>query len=198
MVRSHLIRFKKQKELNWIISTVTNINFLPTILIHNQEKWLWELNDHLREHSLVIYSQWMARSLSKGLGTQEMSYGTCESAGEKAIGLNQDKKKNREEGRVTNEPQSKTGVDQPHAHKGLWRHMNPILPPLQPNWTNLLTQVLIYAQKAIPEGETHTDAWNRALASNWSESRPVLRERALGIGNVWRSVRKDCTCRLGL
>ena len=58
-----------------------------------------------------------------------MSYGTCESAGEKAIGLNQDKKKNREEGRVTNEPQSKTGVDQPHAHKELWRHMNPILPP---------------------------------------------------------------------
>ena len=48
-----------------------------------------------------------------------MSYGTCESAGEKAIGLNQDKKKNREEGRVTNEPQSKTGVDQPHAHKEL-------------------------------------------------------------------------------
>ena len=43
----------------------------------------------------------MARSLNKGLGTQEMSYGTCESAGEKAIGLNQDKKKNREEGRVT-------------------------------------------------------------------------------------------------
>ena len=28
-----------------------------------------------------------------------MSYETCESAGEKAIGLNQDKKKNREEGR---------------------------------------------------------------------------------------------------
>ena len=48
-----------------------------------------------------------------------MSYGTCESAGEKAIGLNQDKKKKREEGRVTNEPQRKTGVDQPHVHKEL-------------------------------------------------------------------------------
>ena len=43
--------------------------------------------------SLVIYSQWMARSRNKGLGTQEMSYGTCESAGERTIGLNQDKKK---------------------------------------------------------------------------------------------------------
>ena len=61
----------------------------------------------------------MARSRNKGLGTQEMGYGTCESAGEKAIGLNQDKKKNREEGRVTNEPQSKRGVDQPHTHMGL-------------------------------------------------------------------------------
>ena len=100
----------------------------------------------------------MARSLNKGLGTQEMSYGTCESAGEKAIGLNQDKKKKREEGRVTNEPQSKTGVDQPHAHMDLRRHMNPILPPFQPNWTNLLTHVFIYTQKATPEGETHTHA----------------------------------------
>ena len=76
--------------------------------------------------------------------------------------------------------------------------MNPILPPLQPNWTNLLTHVFIYTQIATPEGETHTDAWNRALASDRSELRPMLRERALGIGNEWISVRKVCSCILGL
>ena len=32
------------------------------------------------------------RSINKGLRTREMSYGTCESAGEKAIGLDQDKR----------------------------------------------------------------------------------------------------------
>ena len=36
---------------------------------------------------------------NKGLVTQEMSYGTCESAGEKAIGLDKDKRKNRGGGR---------------------------------------------------------------------------------------------------
>ena len=50
-----------------------------------------------------------------------MSYGTCESAGEKAIGLDQDERKNRggREGQ-TNETQSKTGVDPPpfHPYKG--------------------------------------------------------------------------------
>ena len=51
-----------------------------------------------------------------------MSYGTCESAGEKAIGLDEDKRKNRggREGQ-TNEPQSKTGVDPPPLHEGLRR-----------------------------------------------------------------------------
>ena len=54
------------------------------------------------------------RSLNKGLGIREMSNGTSESAGEKAIGLDQDKRKTvRREGQ-TNEPQSKSGVDQPH------------------------------------------------------------------------------------
>ena len=38
-----------------------------------------------------------------------------------------------------------------------------------------------FAIAATPEGEEHIHAWNRALASNWSELRPVLRERALGI-----------------
>ena len=36
---------------------------------------------------------------NKGLVTQEMSYGTCESAGENAIGLDKDKRKNRGGGR---------------------------------------------------------------------------------------------------
>ena len=87
-----------------------------------------------------------------------MSYGTCESAGEKAIGLDQDKRKNRGGGREgqTNEPQSKTGVDPPHPTRGFDGRMNPILPPLQPNWTNLLTHVSIYIEIVTPEGETHT------------------------------------------
>lgn len=35
--------------------------------------------------------------------------------------------------------------------------MNPILPPLQPNWTNFLAHVYIYTQEATPEGErAHT------------------------------------------
>ena len=57
----------------------------------------------------------------------------------------------------------------------------PILPPLQPNWTNSLTHVFIYIEKATPEEETHTHSWNRSLAINSSELRPVLCERALGI-----------------
>ena len=36
--------------------------------------------------------------------------------------------------------------------------MSPILPPLQPNWTNLFAHVFIYTQKATSEGETHTHA----------------------------------------
>ena len=46
-----------------------------------------------------------------------MSYGTCVSAGEKAIGLDQDKRKNGGGGLgQTNKPQIKTDVDQPHPH----------------------------------------------------------------------------------
>ena len=86
--------------------------------------------------------------------------------------------------------------------------MNPILPPLQPNWTNLLTHVFIYIEKATPEGETHTHSWNRSLATNSSELRPVLHERALAIVSSvfiffflllychWTSVNK-CTCLRG-
>ena len=59
--------------------------------------------------------------------------------------------------------------------------MNPILPPLQPNWTNLLAHVFIHTQKATSEGEARTHASDRALAGNWSELRTVLLERALGI-----------------
>ena len=49
-----------------------------------------------------------------------MSYGTCVSAGEKAIGLDQDKRKKWGGGGgglgQTNKPQIKTDVDQPHPH----------------------------------------------------------------------------------
>ena len=90
-----------------------------------------------------------------------MSYGTCESAGKKAIGLDQDKRKNRgwgEGGLNKRTSKQKGGISPPPPHptKGDGR-MNPILPPeLQPNWTNLLTHVFIYIEKATPEGETHT------------------------------------------
>ena len=91
--------------------------------------------------------------LNKGLGIREMSNGTSESAGEKAIGLDQDKRKTvRREGQ-TNEPQSKSGVDQPHPHprpyKGLRQRMNPILPPLQPDRTNLLKHVFICSRLCL-------------------------------------------------
>ena len=62
--------------------------------------------------------------------------------------------------------------------------MNPILPLLQPNWTNVLAHVFIYTQKATTEGEAHTHASNTALASNWSELRTVLLKRALGIARL--------------
>ena len=100
-----------------------------------------------------------------------MSYGTCESAGKKAIGLDQDKRKNRggggKGGLNKGTPKQKGGISPPPAHptKGDGR-MNPILPPeLQPNWTNLLTHVFIYIEKATPGGETHTHSWNRSLGT---------------------------------
>ena len=53
-------------------------------------------------------------------GTQEMSYGTCESAGEKAIGLDQDKRKNWGGGRVkqTNPKAKRVKTPLPPPHKG--------------------------------------------------------------------------------
>ena len=81
-----------------------------------------------------------------------MSYGTCESAGEKAIVLYQDKRNNGGEGGLNKRTPKQNGCIPPptHPHKGLRRRMNP-------NWTNLLTRVFIYMKKAIPEGErTHT------------------------------------------
>ena len=53
----------------------------------------------------------------------------------------------------------------PTPQRGFDGRMNPILPPLQPNWTNLLTHVFIYIEKATPEGETHTHSWNRSLST---------------------------------
>ena len=52
-----------------------------------------------------------------------------------------------------------------HPTRGFDGRMNPILPPLHPNWTNLLTHVFIYIEKATPEGETHTHSWNRSLGT---------------------------------
>ena len=86
-----------------------------------------------------------------------MSYGTCESAGEKAIGLDQDKRENWGKGGVKKRTTKQNGCrPTPHLLKGLRRCMNPILPPLQPNHINLLAHVFIYTQKAAPEGVTNT------------------------------------------
>ena len=54
---------------------------------------------------------------------------------------------------------------------GFRRGMSPILPPLQPKWTNLLAHVFIYTQEVTPEEveSTHTP-----------ELRTVSRERTLG------------------
>ena len=86
-----------------------------------------------------------------------MSYGTCESADEKVIGLDQDKRKSRGKGGLNKRTPEQNGFrpPRPHPHEGLRRRMNPILPPLQPNWTNLLTYAFIYIKKATPEGEMH-------------------------------------------
>ena len=101
-----------------------------------------------------------------------MNYGTCDSAGEKSIGLEQDKRKTGGRGGEgqTKEPQSKTGVGQPL----------PSPPPPQeashesnprwlPDWTNFLSHEFIYTQKATPEGENAHTRLNRAFASNYSE-----------------------------
>ena len=61
--------------------------------------------------------------------------------------------------------------------------MNPILPTLQLDKSAYTRVQFIYIEKATPEGETRTHSWNRSLATNSSELRPVLRERALGIEN---------------
>ena len=96
-----------------------------------------------------------------------MSYGTCESAGEKSIGLDQDKKKNWMREGQTNEPQSKTGVGQPlppppsppqeasHESNPRW----------QPNWTIFLSHEFIYTEQATPERENAHTRLNRAFAS---------------------------------
>ena len=75
-----------------------------------------------------------------------MSYGTCESAGEKAIGLDQDERKSRVGGRVkqTSPKAKRVQSPPPHPTRGFDGRMNPILPPLHPNWTNLLTHVFVY------------------------------------------------------
>ena len=97
-----------------------------------------------------------------------MSYETCESAGEKSIGLDQDKRKNWVREGQTNEPQSKKGVEQPlppppqeasHESNPRW----------QPDWTNFLSQEFIYTQKATPEGENAHTRLDRAFASLKSE-----------------------------
>ena len=88
-----------------------------------------------------------------------MSYGTCESAGEKSIGLDQDKKQNWMREGQTNEPQSKTGVGQPlptpHPHKRL--RMNPILAGSQTGQFFFHTSLFIQS-KPLPREKTRTQA----------------------------------------
>ena len=62
-------------------------------------------------------------------------------------------------------------LDHHHPTRGFDGRINPILPPLQPNWTNLLTHVFIYIEKATPEGEAHTHSSNRSLAADRTVAR---------------------------
>ena len=103
-----------------------------------------------------------------------MSYGTCVSAGEKAIGLDQDKRKKwGGEGGLgqTNKPQIKTDVDQPHPHSRVSTAHESNPPALAAKLSKLGCTCLFIHRKPLPrEKRTHTP-----------ELRQVLRDRALGI-----------------
>ena len=60
-----------------------------------------------------------------------MSYETCESAGEKAIELDQDNRKNGGRGKQNSHKENWVEINStPLPHKGLQRRMNPNLPAL--------------------------------------------------------------------
>ena len=125
-----------------------------------------------------------------------MSYGTCVSAGEKAIGLDQEEKKNgRREGKE-NKPQSKTGVDQPptslRGFDGAWIQSSR---PCGQTIQICLHTCLFIHRKPLPR-EKRTQAWTRALDSNWSELRPVLSERTLWTGVLYYPLRTRYSAQL--
>ena len=90
--------YSKANLINWSTRDTLNISIhesqakLPTIA------WDSHTEEDYKGVQIVIYSQWTVAKQRPG--TQEISYGTCKSAGEKAIGLGQDKRKSRGGGRV--------------------------------------------------------------------------------------------------
>ena len=92
-----------------------------------------------------------------------MSYGTCVSAGEKAIGLDQDKRKNGVGGGgggglgQTNKPQIKTDVDQPHPHSRVSTAHESNPPALAAKLSKLgCTRVYLYTENHSRGRNTHT------------------------------------------
>ena len=91
-----------------------------------------------------------------------MSYGTCVSAGEKAIGLDQDKRKKwGGEGGLgqTNKPQIKTDVDQPHPHSRVSTTHESNSPALAAKLSKLgCTRVYLYTENHSRGINAHTHA----------------------------------------
>ena len=87
-----------------------------------------------------------------------MSYGTCVSAGEKAIGLDQDKRKNGGGGLgQTNKPQIKTDVDQPHPHSRVSTAHESNPPALAAKLSKLgCTRVYLYTENHSRGKNAHT------------------------------------------
>ena len=87
-----------------------------------------------------------------------MSYGTCVSAGEKAIGLDQDKRKNGGGGLgQTNKPQIKTDVDQPHPHSRVSTAHESNPPALAAKLSKLgCTRVYLYTENHSRGRNAHT------------------------------------------
>ena len=90
-----------------------------------------------------------------------MSYGTRVSAGEKAIGLDQDKRKNGVGGGgglgQTNKPQIKTDVDQPHPHSRVSTAHESNPPALAAKLSKLgCTRVYLYTENHSRGRNAHT------------------------------------------
>ena len=100
-------------------------------------------------------------SPNKGLGTREISYGTCESAGEKAIGLDPNKSKiSGGGGKQTTLP-----VDPPPSPRRGHRR-NPLIWRLHLIWTNFLTRGFIKYRNSLPREITKHTPQNTTLANN--------------------------------